>query len=87
MSPSLNPEIDEAQAALLEVRTWCELHGTMALRTPLGLYYVLVWNQDGEAPMMQFIGRSIFEVRQRLINRPSPAYAAGDGLDPEGFDP
>lgn len=76
-----------AHTCARRLRTWCEVHGTMLVRTPLGLYYVLAWNADGEAPVMQFVGRSIFEAHDRLVSRPSPTYAVGPGLDPEGFEP
>lgn len=87
MSTLPNPTVEQAKAAALEARTWCDLHGTVMLRTPAGLYYVLLWNAEGEAPMTQFIGRSIIEARARLVNRSSPTYGAEGGLDPEGFEP
>lgn len=87
MSTASPPDADAARACARRLRVWCEVHNTMLVRTPLGLYYVLLWNADGEAPIMQFVGRSIFAAHDHLVHRPGPTYAVGPGLDPEGFDP
>lgn len=82
MAEPVSEDMAAAVDATRRIQSWCAGHNTICLVTPMGRYWVVLFDPDGEGPLPHYFGSSAVEVAQRLERRGSALYGVNHCQDP-----